>query len=169
MSEFGSLNAAYREIGYAPNLNPEREENRDLERRMESQIANIIMQVITERGHALAYEKHSRTLCVDGSLRFQIVVRSPWLVHGKTPYWSARWPDGFSIDFLVYCRMVRGSPRLLDFFIIPAGCIEPGRFTTLVGPHAEDLSLLRHPDLRVLLELIDTVKLAQVGRFLERA
>jgi hypothetical protein len=35
MSEFGSLNAAYREIGYAPNLNPEREENRDLERRME--------------------------------------------------------------------------------------------------------------------------------------
>jgi hypothetical protein len=33
---------------------------------MESQIANIIMQVITERGHALAYEKHSRTLCVDG-------------------------------------------------------------------------------------------------------
>jgi DNA invertase Pin-like site-specific DNA recombinase len=168
MSEFGSLNAAYREIGYAPNLNPEREENRDLERRRESQIADTTVQVMTERGHAVTYEKHSRTLCVDGSLRFQIVVRSPWLVHGKTPYWNARWPDGFSIDFLVYCRMARGSPRLLDFFIIPAGCIEPGRFTTLVGPHAKDLSLLRHPDLRVLLELIDTVKLAQVGRFLER-
>jgi hypothetical protein len=105
----------------------------------------------------------------NGSLRFQIVVRSPWLVHGKTPYWSARWPDGFSIDFLVYCRMVRGSPRLLDFFIIPAGYIEPGKFTTLVGPNARDFPLLRHPDLRVLLELIDTVKLAQVGRFLERA
>jgi hypothetical protein len=168
MAQFGSLNAAYREIGYAPNLNPEREQNRDIEHRAEARVARVTGDVLTERGHRTTYEKHSLTLCIDSSLTFQIVARGPWMVDGKTPYWSARWPDEFNIDFLVYCRMPRGSPQFHDFFVIPAGCIEPGKFATLVGPNAADFSLLRHSDLRLLLDLAENVDLTQVGRFLER-
>jgi hypothetical protein len=116
----------------------------------------------------VTYEKHSLTLCVDNLIRFQIVARGPWMVHGKTPYWSAHWPDAFNIDFLVYCRMQRGAKKFHDFFVIPDGRIEPGKFTTLVGPSAGDFSLLRHPDLRVLLDLTDSIGVTQVGRFLER-
>ncbi|MGF6572551.1 Site-specific DNA recombinase [Paraburkholderia fungorum] len=167
-AEFGSLNAAYREIGYAPNLNPEREENRDIERRAEALLARVTSEVLAERGHLVTYEKQSLTLCVDNLIRFQIVARAPWMVDGKTPYWSARWPDRFNIDFLVYCRMLRGIREFLDFFVIPAGRIQPGKFATLVGPNAEDFNLLRHSDLRILLDLTDSVGLTQVGRFLER-
>lgn len=168
IAQFGSLNAAYREIGYAPNLNPEREQNRDIEHRMEALVARVTGDVLTERGHRTTYEKHSLTLCVDSSLTFQMVARGPWMVDGKTPYWSVRWPDEFNIDFLVYCRMPRGSPRFHDFFIIPVGCIEPGKFTTLVGPNAADFTLLRHPDLLLLLDLTESVDLTRVGSFLER-
>jgi DNA invertase Pin-like site-specific DNA recombinase len=168
MAQFGSLNAAYREIGYAPNLNPEREQNRDIEHRAEALVARVTAEVLTERGHRTTYEKHSLTLCVDSSLTFQIVARGPWMVDGKAPYWSARWPDEFNIDFLVYCRMVRGSPQFLDFFVIPVGCMEAGRFTTIVGPNAADFSLLRHPDLRILLDLTRNVEVAQVGSFLDQ-
>jgi DNA invertase Pin-like site-specific DNA recombinase len=168
MAEFGSLNAAYQEIGYAPNLNPEREQNRDIEHRAEALVARVTADALTERGHLVTYEKHSLTLCIDNSLRFQIVARGPWMVGGKTPYWSARWPDGFNIDFLVYCRMPRGSRQFHDFFILPRGCIEPGRFTTLVGPNAADFRLFRHPDLRLVLDLTGSIRLAQVGQFMER-
>jgi DNA invertase Pin-like site-specific DNA recombinase len=167
-AEFGSLNAAYREIGYAPNLNPEREQNRDIEHRAEALVARVTSEALVERGHLVTYEKHSLTLCVDNLIRFQIVARGPWMVHGKTPYWSAHWPDAFNIDFLVYCRMQRGAKKFHDFFVIPDGRIEPGKFTTLVGPSAGDFSLLRHPDLRVLLDLTDSIGVTQVGRFLER-
>ncbi|PRY05996.1 recombinase family protein [Paraburkholderia sp. BL25I1N1] len=159
MTEFGSLNAAYREIGYAPNLNPVREENRDREHRMEALVAMLTANALTERGHTVTYEKQSLTLCVDHVLTFQLVVRAPWMVHGTTPYWSARWPNLFAIDFLVFCRMARDSKELLDFFVIPSGYLTPGKFETLVGPSARDYTMYRHLDLRVLLELADQVNL----------
>lgn len=168
LAEFGSLNAAYREIGYAPNLNPEREQNRDIEHRAEALIARVTGDALIDRGHRVTHEKHSLTLCIDSSFRLQIVARGPWMVEGKTPYWSARWPDEFNIDFLVYCRMPRGSLRFHDFFILPSGYIEPGKFTTLVGPNAPDARLFRHPDLRILLDLADSVELRSIGRFLEK-
>jgi hypothetical protein len=40
--EFGILNEAYKVIGYAPNLDPARSENRRIERRMNQHVAHSI-------------------------------------------------------------------------------------------------------------------------------
>jgi hypothetical protein len=115
MREFGSLNEAYKAVGYAPNLDPARSENRAIERRMEKRVADIACEVLRSRGHEVQYEKHTDTLCLDGSLRVKLVVRCPWLIHGKAPYWMARWPDCFPIDFLVYGRIERAQRICLIF------------------------------------------------------
>jgi DNA invertase Pin-like site-specific DNA recombinase len=140
MREFGSLYEAYKAIGYAPNLGPERSENRSIERCTEKQVTDITIEVLRSRGHEALYEKHTDTLCLDGSLRLKLVVRSPWLIGGHVPYWVARWPDCFPVDFLVYGRIERASPELIDFHIFPRGSLVPGSYTVV---HRHGLSHFR--------------------------
>lgn len=152
MREFGSLNEAYNAIGYAPNLDPARSENRFVERRMEKRVADVTMDVLRSRGHEVRYEKHTDTMCVDGSLRLKLVVRSPWLIDGNIPYWVARWPDCFPIDFLLYGRIERADSELLDFHIFPRGSLVPGAYTVV---HRHDQSHFKAYEQRDLLRLID--------------
>ncbi|OAJ60536.1 hypothetical protein A6V36_01695 [Paraburkholderia ginsengiterrae] len=169
MREFGSLNAAYREIGYAPNLDPERSENRDIERRVETMVAQVTGRILAEKGHQVHYEKHSSTLCIDAMLRFQIVARCPWTFHRKEPCWVARWPDCFDIDFMIYCRLPRGSAEILDFFVLPYGSLPPGEFTTLQGRDRQPYRSFRHADLRLLIEMTGTTGLEEVSRLVKEA
>src|SRR5262249_7612554 len=100
MHEFGTLYDAYKIIGYPPNLDPERSENRNVERKTERLLADVLLEEMRRQGHQAEYAKHTGTLCIDRTLRIQLVARSTWLIHGNLPYWVARWPDCFAIDFL---------------------------------------------------------------------
>jgi DNA invertase Pin-like site-specific DNA recombinase len=153
MREFGSLNEAYKAIGYTPNLDPARSENRSVERRIEKQVADIAAEVLQSSGHDVRYEKHTGTLCLDGSLRLQLVVRCPWLIGGHVPYWVARWPDLFPIDFLVYGRIGRAEAELLDFHIFPRGSLVPGAYTVVQRHGKSHFKAYLHPDLRRLLDI----------------
>ncbi|HEX7911692.1 MAG TPA: recombinase family protein [Paraburkholderia sp.] len=153
MREFGSLYEAYRVIGYQPNLNPERSENRYIERLMERRVAEGTTEKLQELGHQIRYEKHTGTLCIDGALRLQLVIRSPWLGQGQVRYWVARWPDCFAIDFLVYGRIERACRELLDFHILPQGSLPKGEFTVLYRYGQSQFEPYRHPDLASLLGL----------------
>ncbi|MFL9888280.1 recombinase family protein [Paraburkholderia agricolaris] len=153
MREFGSLNEAYKAIGYAPNLDPARSENRATERLMEKQVADIATEVLRSRGHEVQYEKHTDTLCLDACLRLKLVVRSPWLIGGHVPYWVARWPDCFPVDFLVYGRIERVDAELLDFHIFPRGSLVPGAYTVVHRHGQSHFKAYQHPDLRPLLDI----------------
>ncbi len=159
MHEFGSLNQAYKVVGYAPKLNPERSENRSVERRMEKQVADIATEVLRSRGHEVLYEKHTDTLCLDGCLRLKLVVRCPWLIGGHVSYWVARWPDCFPIDFLVYGRIERGEAELLDFHIFPRGSLVPGAYTVIHRHGQAHFKAYQHPNLAPLLDIADSVPL----------
>ncbi|WP_434108158.1 recombinase family protein [Paraburkholderia caffeinilytica] len=159
MREFGSLYEAYEAIGYAPRLNPERSRNRHTERRTELSIADITADELRKRGHAVKFEKHTNVMCVDNALRLQLVVRSSWLVRGHSPYWIARWPDCFAIDFLVYARIERADPNLLDFHLFPRGSLTPGAYTVIQRNGVSRFEDFRHPDLRSIIELTDCVPL----------
>ncbi|MGY6184601.1 recombinase family protein [Paraburkholderia strydomiana] len=157
--EFGSLNEAYKVIGYAPNLDPARSENRCVERRTEQHVAHSVTAMLRELGHDVRYEKHTATLCVDGALRMQLVVRRPWMIQGHLPYWIARWPDCFAIDFLVYGRLERDGAELLDFHILPRGSLRAGEYTVVFRHGQSHFKAYAHPDLKTLLALTDTVSL----------
>lgn len=157
MREFGSLYDAYRVIGYPPNLNPERSENRNVERKMERLMADLTLEEMRSAEHHAEYAKHTSTLCIDRTLRFQLVARSTWLIHGKLPYWVARWPDRFPIDFLVYGRIERSGTDVLDFHIFPRGVLQPGAYTVIYRDGASLFEDFRYPDLRMLLALSDSV------------
>jgi DNA invertase Pin-like site-specific DNA recombinase len=159
MHEFGSLYEAYKIIGYPPNLNPERSENRYVEHLMERRVADGTTNKLRELGHQVRYEKHTGTLCIDGALRLQLVIRSPWLVQGHLPYWIARWPDCFAIDFLVYGRIERAGKELLDFHILPQGSLPKGEYTVLHRYGQSHFEPYRHPDLASLIELAANVPL----------
>ncbi|WNC95041.1 recombinase family protein [Paraburkholderia sp. FT54] len=159
MREFGSLNNAYDAIGYAPNLDPARSKNRLVERRVERQVADVTIEILQGRGHHVRYAKHTETLCIDGGLRLKLVVRSPWLVSGHLPYWVARWPDCFQIDFLVYGRIERAEPDLMDFHIFPRGSLVPGAYTVVQRYGQSHFKAYQHPDLRYLLDLAQTCPL----------
>ncbi|MFM0126724.1 recombinase family protein [Paraburkholderia sediminicola] len=159
MHEFGSLNEAYKAIGYAPNLDPARSENRSFERRMEKQVADITVEVLRSRGHEVRYEKHTDTICLDGCLRLKLVVRSPWLIGGKVPYWVARWPDCFPIDFLIYGRTERANSDLLDFHIFPHGSLFPGAYTVVHRHGQSHFKACQHLNLRPLLDITEHVPL----------
>ncbi|MFC0575899.1 recombinase family protein [Paraburkholderia solisilvae] len=161
--EFGSLYDAYKEIGYPPNLDPERSENRNVERKTEHLLADLLLEEMRCRGHHAEYAKHTGTLCIDRTLRVQLVVRSTWLIHGKLPYWVARWPDCFAIDFLVYARIERSGKDLLDFHIFPRGSLKPGVYTVIYRNGRSFFEHFRHRDLRMLLALSDTVPVVDVG------
>jgi DNA invertase Pin-like site-specific DNA recombinase len=152
MREFGSLNEAYKAIGYAPNLDPARSENRSIERRMEKQVVGVSIEVLQSSGHEVRYEKHTDTLCLDGCLRLKLVVRSPWLVGGHLPYWVARWPECFPVDFLVYGRIERADTALLDFHMFPRGSLVPGAYTVVHRHGRSHFKAYQHPDLRRLLQ-----------------
>jgi hypothetical protein len=152
MREFGSLNDAYKAIGYAPNLDPARSQNRSTERRVEKQVAGIATEVLRCRGHEVRYEKHTDTICLDDCLRLKLVVRSPWLIDGHVPYWVARWPECFPIDFLVYGRIERADAELLDFHMFPRGSLVPGAYTVVHRHSQSHFKAHQHPDLRRLLE-----------------
>jgi DNA invertase Pin-like site-specific DNA recombinase len=159
MREFGSLYGAYQVIGYPPNLDPERSANRHAERMMERRVAECTTDRLRELGHQVWYEKHTGTLCIDGALRLQLVIRRPWLVHSDLPYWVARWPDCFAIDFLVYGRIERASNELLDFHLLPQGSLPKGEYTVLYRDGQSHFEPYRHSDLRSLVELAASVPL----------
>ncbi|MFM0598410.1 recombinase family protein [Paraburkholderia dilworthii] len=155
MREFGSLNEAYKAIGYAPNLDPARSENRSVERVMEKRVAEVTIQVLQCRDHEVRYEKHTDTMSVDGSLRLKLVVRSPWLIDGYEPYWVARWPDCFPVDFLIYGRIERASTELLDFHIFPRGSLVPGAYTVVHRHGHTHFDAYWQPDLKYLLDIAE--------------
>ena len=157
--EFGSLNEAYKVIGYAPNLDPVRSENRSVERRTEQHVADSVTAMLRELGHDVRYEKHTGTLCVDGALRMQLVVRRPWMIQGHLPYWVARWPDCFAIDFLVYGRIERDGTELSDFHILPRGSLRAGEYTVVFRHGQSHFEAYRHADLKTLLALAEMVPL----------
>lgn len=157
MREFGSLNEAYKTIGYAPNLDPVRSENRFVERVMEKRVAEVTIQALQCRNHEVRYEKHTDTLSVDGSLRLKLVVRSPWLIGGHEPYWVARWPDCFPVDFLIYARIERASRELLDFHIFPRGSLVPGAYTVVYRRGHTHFDAYRQPDLKSLLGIAESI------------
>lgn len=159
MQEFGSLNEAYKVVGYTPNLSPERSENRCVERRMELLVADVVTDVLRGLGHAVSFAKHTNVMCVDQGLRFQLVVRSPWLIHSGLPYWVARWPDCFAIDFLVYGRIDRGRSELFDFHIFPRGSLPAGTYTIIHQHGKSRFGSFLHADLRSLIELTGTTPL----------
>ncbi len=163
MREFGSLNEAYKAIGYAPNLDPARSENRSVERRMEKRVADVTIDVLQSLGHEVQYEKHTDTMCVDGSLRLKLVVRSPWLIGGSVPYWVARWPDCFPIDFLIYGRIERASSDLLDFHIFPRGSLVPGAYTVIHRHGQAHFGAYQHSSLTPLLDITESVPLESFG------
>jgi hypothetical protein len=164
MHEFGSLYNAYEAIGYPPNLGPARSDNRKVERRMEKQVADITGEVLRSRGHKVRYEKHTDTLCLDGCLRLRLVVRSPWLICGNVPYWVARWPDCFPIDFLVYGRIERASSDLIDFHIFPRGSLAPGTYTVIHRYGQSHFDAYHHANLTALLDLAENVPLEVLVR-----
>jgi DNA invertase Pin-like site-specific DNA recombinase len=159
MREFGSLYEAYEVIGYPPNLDPERSGNRHAERLMERRVAECTTDRLRELGHEVRYEKHTGTLCIDGALRLQLVIRSPWLAQGHVPHWVARWPDCFAIDFLVYGRIERAGNELLDFYLLPQGSLPPGEYTVLYRHGHSHFEPYRHPDLGCLVDLAATAPL----------
>lgn len=158
-NEFGSLNEAYKVIGYAPNLAPERSENRCVERVMEQRVADSVSAMLRELGHDVRYEKHTTTLCVDDAIRIQLVVRRPWMIHGHLPHWMARWPDCFAIDFLVYGRIERAGTELLDFHVLPRDSLRAGEYTVVFRDGRSEFEPYRRPDLKALVILADTVSL----------
>ncbi|CAE6820708.1 MULTISPECIES: recombinase family protein [Paraburkholderia] len=159
MHEFGSLNAAYKAIGYAPNLDPARSQNRSIERCMEKRVADITVEVLRSRDHEVRYEKHTDTICIDGTLRLKLVVRSPWLIGGHVPYWVARWPDRFPIDFLIYGRIERADTDLLDFHMFPRGSLVPGAYTVVHRYDQSHFKAYQHPDLLRLLDIAESIPL----------
>jgi DNA invertase Pin-like site-specific DNA recombinase len=164
MREFGSLYEAYKAVGYVPHLNPERSRNKCVERRVELSLADVTTEVLREVGHEVKYEKHTNVMCVDNALRLQLVVRSSWLIRGHSPYWVARWPDCFAIDFLVYARIERADPSLLDFHIFPRGSLTPGAYTVIYRNEASRFEHFRHPDLKSIVNLSDMVPLEVLDR-----
>ncbi|MFM0002055.1 recombinase family protein [Paraburkholderia dipogonis] len=160
MREFGSLNEAYKAIGYTPNLDPARSENRSIERCMEKRVVDVTIEMLQGRGHDVRYAKHTDTFCLDGCLRLKLVVRSPWLIGGHVPYWVARWPDCFPVDFLVYGRIERADAELLDFHIFPRGRLIPGAYTVVHRHGQSHFKAYQHPDLRYLLEIAQDSPLA---------
>ncbi|MDR6412326.1 UNVERIFIED_ORG: DNA invertase Pin-like site-specific DNA recombinase [Burkholderia sp. 1595] len=164
MHEFGSLNDAYRAIGYAPNLDPARSDNRAIERRMEKRVADITIEVLRAGGHEVQYEKHTDTLCIDGCLRLKLVVRSPWLIGGQVPYWVARWSDCFAIDFLIYGRIERAEAELIDFHIFPRGSLVPGAYTVVHRHGRSHFEAYEHADLMPLLDIAENVPLEVLVR-----
>lgn len=163
MREFGSLYEAYQAVGYSPRLNPERSRNRHVERLTELSIAEITMEKLRGLGHDVRFEKHTNVMCVDNALRLQFVVRSSWLICGHSPYWVARWPDCFATDFLVYGRIERADPTLLDFHLFPQGSLMPGAYTVIHRNGASRFEDFRRPDLKSIVELSDVVPLEVLG------
>jgi hypothetical protein len=113
--------------------------------------------MLRELGHEVLYEKHTTTLCVDSALRMQLVVRRPWMIQGHLPYWTARWPDCFAIDFLVYGRIERAGTALLDFHILPRGSLRAGEYTVVFRHGQSHFEPYRRSDLKALVALTDTV------------
>ncbi|MFM0742169.1 recombinase family protein [Paraburkholderia xenovorans] len=164
MREFGSLYGAYEEVGYSPPLNPERSRNRLIEQKTERSLVEITMEVLKELGHDVKFEKHTNVMCVDNALRVQVVVRSSWLIRGESPYWVARWPDCFAIDLLLYARIERSAPELLDFHFFPRGSLTPGEYTVIYRQGRSRFEDFRRPDLRSLVELLEQVPLEMLDR-----
>ncbi|WP_310401848.1 recombinase family protein [Paraburkholderia graminis] len=160
MREFGSLYDAYDAVGYVPKLAPERSANRHAERKIEQQVAQVAIQTLQSHGHEVRYEKHTNTFCVDNWLRLSLAVRSPWLIGGHVPYWVARWPDSFPVDFLVYGRIERAGAELVDFHIFPRGSLVPGAFTVVCRHGQSHFRMYQRPDLRSLLVIAERVPLA---------
>jgi DNA invertase Pin-like site-specific DNA recombinase len=157
MREFGSLYKAYDEVGYVPRLASERSLNRRTEQNVEHHVADVTLDALRRQGHDVRYEKHTSTFCVDKWLRLNLAVRSPWLIGGHLPYWVARWPDRFPVDFLVYGRIERAGAELLDFHIFPRGSLVPGAFTVVCRHGQTHFGMYQRPDLRSLLVIAESV------------
>ncbi|NMM04073.1 hypothetical protein HHL24_40215 [Paraburkholderia sp. RP-4-7] len=65
-----------------------------------------------------------------------------------SPYWVARWPDCFAIDFLIYGRIERTGTTLLDFHVFPRGSLKPGAYTVINRIGGSHFEAFRRDDLR---------------------
>jgi hypothetical protein len=151
---FGGLLPAYTAIGYLPAFSLEHFESKRVARMLELKCVDAVLQQLREMGHQALYEPHTSTMCVDDEFRVQIVARAARFTRNHRPYWTVRWPDCFPVDLLVFGRTERMSTGFLDFHVLPHGSLKAGEFVTLYKDGTSRFDVFRHPDLRVLLDLV---------------
>ena len=151
---FGCLVDAYKAIGYESRWSFEHLQRKRLARVLELRCIEVVMATLRGAGHHAEYEPHTSTMCIDGELRVQVVTRTTRFTSARRPYWLVRWPDCFPLDVLVFGRADAEATGFLDFHVFPRGVLKPGECITLYKDGSSRFDAFRHPDLKVLLDIV---------------
>lgn len=154
MRHFGGLIAAYKAIGYESRWSFEHFYRKRVALDLERRCMEIILAELRSAGHSAEYEPHTSTMCVNGELRVQIVTRTTRFTPTRSPFWTARWPDCFPVDVLVFGRTDAEATEYLDFHVFPRGVLKPGEEVILFKDDSSRFGAFRHPDLKVLLGMV---------------
>jgi hypothetical protein len=154
MRHFGCLVDAYKAIGYEPRWSFEHLHRKRVALALERRCVDVILAELRSAGRCAEYEPHTSTMCVDCELRVQVVTRTPRFTPAGRPYWSARWPDCFPVDVLVFGRADAEARGYLDFHVFPRGVLKPGEEVILHKDDSSRFGAFRHSDLKVLLDMV---------------
>jgi hypothetical protein len=117
---FGSLVAAYRLIGYTPQIDYSFiEVNRELRRRHPEIVAEVVAGIEAQGG---VTQKHDQTdlLVVNGEIRVSIVLCRHQTTFRGSSRWIIRLDSSLKPDLTVAVRMTEGNDAIKDYYLLPS-------------------------------------------------
>jgi DNA invertase Pin-like site-specific DNA recombinase len=114
---FGSLQEAYRAIGYVPQFKPRWHESYYRNGAIRKRVMAEILQGLHVRGFSL--QTSGRLLSVDGSLRIAIVTACHQKARSGHSRWVFRRHGYQDADVLLVIRMDKAGERLVDYYLLP--------------------------------------------------
>ena len=117
---FGSLVAAYRLVGYTPEINYSFiEVNRVLRQRHADVVADVLTQ-LKQLGASVIQEKDKGMLTLDDGLSVSIVIVRHQQTEAGSSRWLIRLDNGLKPDLTIAVRMESGNSSVRDFYLLPA-------------------------------------------------
>ncbi len=116
---FGSLVAAYRLIGYDPEIDYSFiETNRKLRKQHPEIVASVIRRV-QELGAVATWDEKTELLHLNGELRVSIVLCRHITTEGGAPRWVVRLDAGLKPDITIAVRMDATNEGVRDYYLLP--------------------------------------------------
>jgi DNA invertase Pin-like site-specific DNA recombinase len=151
---FGSLTQAYKAIGFDTKRNYEFLKVRQSASVLTRRFCEVVFEELVGTGCNVECSRDKSILHVNGELRIKLTVRPASRTIYARERWIFEWPRLFPLDVLILARADRLATELIDFYMLPRGCLGSQHLTILQQALNPTLEMFRFSNLKVLLDLV---------------
>jgi DNA invertase Pin-like site-specific DNA recombinase len=159
---FGGLVAAYKLVGYTPEIDYSFQETNKHLRKVYPQVVEAGIRRIQELGGTVRREVTNELLIVNDEIKVSMVICRCHRTEAGSLRWNIRLDTGLRPDFTIAIRMDQDNKVPLDYYILPALDIENPKLRLALN-NGFALDAYRFDDLEAFFMLTERVQIKEVA------